>query len=213
MDVERGVQAVPVPAEMLRQACWRAARDGVTGRIWDVLSDRVLPVRQLLDELVRRLMPVLDANGDLPLVRRGMEILGRDGCGADRQRRAFGGGEVASLLGLLDVDAPDRPRHLGVSVVRVEGEVDISNSHALERRCTEAVDAGAREVVLDLSEVTFFGSSGITALARIRALSVERAVPISLVTSGTVAHMLRATAMDTLLPLRTRPEAPLPEAG
>jgi hypothetical protein len=67
--------------------------------------------------------------------------------------------------------------------------------------------------VVDLSEVTFFGSSGITALARIRALGVEWAVPISLVASGTVEHMLRATAMGTLLPLRARPEVPLPEAG
>lgn len=109
MDVERGVQAVPVPAEVLRQACWRAARDGVTGRVWDVLSGRALPVRQLLDELVRRLMPVLDANGDLPLVEHGLELLDSDGSGADRQRRTYCGGQVEPLLGLLDAHAPHRP--------------------------------------------------------------------------------------------------------
>ncbi len=108
VDVQRGVPAVPVPAEVLRQSCWRAARDGVTGRVWDPLLGRVLPVRRLLADLVGRLLPVLDANGDLSTVEHGLEFLRRRGCGADRQRRVFGRGGVESLLGLLDAGAPDR---------------------------------------------------------------------------------------------------------
>lgn len=213
MDVERGVLAVPVPGEALRQACWRAARDGLAGRGLDVLSGRLLPMRQQLGELVRQLTPVLDANGDLAVVERGLRLLERAGCGADRQRRAFREGGTEKLLGLLDVDAVRRPAQHGVAVVKMSGEVDLSNSDELERRCAEAMDAGAWEVVLDLSDVVFFGSSGITALYRIRAEGLERGVPVSVTASPTVASTLQATAMDNLLPLRERPEAPLPTAG
>ncbi|WP_281249449.1 carboxylate-amine ligase [Lentzea xinjiangensis] len=137
MDVERGVLAVPVPPEMLRQACWRAARDGIAGRAWDVLSSRLLPVRRLLDDLVRRLRPVLDANGDLPLVERGLEVLRRNGGGADRQRRACGGG-VESLLGLLDVDGPERSSDDSLAAVGMSGE----SGHRERRRARTALRGG-----------------------------------------------------------------------
>ncbi|MGW4213525.1 glutamate--cysteine ligase [Lentzea sp. NPDC004789] len=211
-DAERGVEAVPVPAEILRQSCWRAARDGLAGHALDVLSGQSLPLRQQLDLLMAQLKPILEANGDLPAVERGLQLLDRHGCGADRQRRAFRDGETEALLGLLDLDAVDRPAQ-GVVEVRMGAEVDMSNSDELERRCAEALEAGAEEVVVDLSEVVFFGSSGITALARIRELGLDRGVPISVVASATVARMLHATAMDNLLPLRVRPETSLPTAG
>jgi carboxylate-amine ligase len=207
MDVERGVPPVPVPVETLRQACWRAARDGLAGSALDVLSGRLVPLRQQLDGLVNRLRPVLQANGDLPLVEHGLRVLDRDGCGADRQRRAFREGGVEAVLDLLEADAADHPSRRGVVEVKMAADVDLSTSDGLERRCAEAVDAGAQEIVLDLSDVVFFGSSGITALARIRALGLDRAVPISVVASSTVARMLHATAMDTLLPLRVPPAA------
>ncbi|PWK82146.1 carboxylate-amine ligase [Lentzea atacamensis] len=212
-EVERGVLAVPVPVETLRQVSWRAAKDGLTGSTLDVLSGRKLPVRQQLIALVRELTPVLDANGDLALVERGLRVLDRDGCGADRQRRAFREGGTEDLLTLLDADAAQRPSGHGMAVVKMAGDVDLSNSDELERRCTEAMDAGAEEVVLDLSEVAYFGSSGITALERIRAQGIERRVPISVTASATVARVLNATAMDNLLPLREQPRAPLPTAG
>ncbi|RAS63604.1 carboxylate-amine ligase [Lentzea atacamensis] len=211
-DVERGVEAVPVPVETLRQSCWRAARDGLAGHALDVLSGQLLPLRHQLDLLVCQLKPVLEANGDLPLVERGVRLLDRLGCGADRQRRAFRDGGTQALLNLLDLGAGDRPAH-GVVEVKMGAEVDLSNSDELERRCAQAMDAGAEEVVLDLSDVAFFGSSGITALARIRVLGLERGVPISLVASAAVARTLRATAMDNLLPLRVRLETSLPTAG
>jgi carboxylate-amine ligase len=203
VDVQRGVPPVPVPVETLRQACWRAARDGFAGHALDVLSGRLLPLRHQLDMLLRQLKPVLEANGDLPLVERGVRLLDRHGCGADRQRRAFRDGGTKALLDLLDVAAGDRPAR-GVVEVKMGAEVDMLNSDELERRCAEAVDSGAEEVVLDLSEVAFFGSSGITALSRIREHGLERGVPISVVASATVARMLHATAMDNLLPLRVR---------
>ncbi len=116
VDVERGVQAEPVPQQTLRQACWGAANEGLRGTTLDVFSGEPRPVRRQLDDLVRGLSPVLEANGDLPAVRRGVRLLDREGCGADRQRLAFRGGQVESLLGLLDIDNADsEPRETTAS--------------------------------------------------------------------------------------------------
>ncbi|MGI5498944.1 carboxylate-amine ligase [Lentzea sp. CA-135723] len=96
-----------IPQETLRQACWGVANEGLRGNAWDVLTGELRPVRDQLDDLVRRLTPVLEANGDLPVVRRGLRVLDREGTGADRQRRAFGTGQVEPLLAVLDIDAAD----------------------------------------------------------------------------------------------------------
>ncbi|WP_189153185.1 carboxylate-amine ligase [Lentzea pudingi] len=108
VDVGRGVEAEPIPQETLRQACWGASNEGLRGSTLDVWSGEQRPVRQQLDDLVRRLTPVFEANGDLPAVQRGLRLLDGRGGGADRQREAFRGGEVESLLTLLDVDNADR---------------------------------------------------------------------------------------------------------
>ncbi|WP_329790152.1 glutamate--cysteine ligase [Lentzea sp. DG1S-22] len=108
VDVGRGVEAEPVPQETLRQACWSAANEGLRGTVLDVLAGEPRPVRQQLDDLVRRLTPIFEANGDLPAVQRGLHLLDTQGGGADRQRAAFRGGRVESLLSLVDVDNADR---------------------------------------------------------------------------------------------------------
>ena len=117
VDVENGVQAENVPQETLRQACWSAANQGLSGSILDVLSGEPRPVRQQLDDLVTRLTPVFEANGDLPAVQRGLRLLDGPGTGADRQRQAFRTGQVGSLLGMLDIDNADRadPRDTAAS--------------------------------------------------------------------------------------------------
>jgi carboxylate-amine ligase len=108
VDVERGVQPEPVPQETLRQACWGAANEGLRGSTLDVLSGEPRPLRRQLDDLVTRLTPVFEANGDLPVVQRGLRLLDGPGTGADRQRQAFRTGQVGSLLGMLDIDNADR---------------------------------------------------------------------------------------------------------
>ncbi|GLY47661.1 glutamate--cysteine ligase [Lentzea sp. NBRC 102530] len=104
VDVAEGVPVPQVPQETLRQACWGAANEGLRGDAWDVLAGELRPVRDQLDDLVRRLTPVLEVNGDLPVVQRGLRLLDREGSGAERQRRAFRAGQVGPLLDLLDID-------------------------------------------------------------------------------------------------------------
>ena len=62
--------------------------------------------------------------------------------------------------GIVDITRHDRD---GVSVLRVEGEVDLTNADALEQAVAEIV-SGA--VVLDLSGVAYLDSSGIRAIDR-----------------------------------------------
>ena len=79
----------------------------------------------------------------------------------------------ASMNAHEDHPAPfavERRSLSGAPGVRVEGEVDLSSAPAL----TEALDAALAETVgafvIDLCDVEFFDSTGITALLRARAI-------------------------------------------
>ncbi|MGI5335920.1 carboxylate-amine ligase [Streptomyces sp. CA-181903] len=79
----------PGPAwnsEVLRAACWRAARDGFSGSGFDALSGRVRPVTELADEAVRHVRPVLERYGDLQEVTGFVRRLAQYGDGARWQR-------------------------------------------------------------------------------------------------------------------------------
>ncbi|GGP70984.1 carboxylate-amine ligase [Saccharothrix coeruleofusca] len=98
-DVRRGLPAPPVPAEVLRAAQWRAARDGLEGHAFDVLSGRLVAARLLLDRLLHRVGDQLAASGDLGVVRQLSAALVRGGGGAARQRRAFArAGSMAEVV-------------------------------------------------------------------------------------------------------------------
>ncbi|MEU4769454.1 STAS domain-containing protein [Actinosynnema sp. NPDC023794] len=92
--------------------------------------------------------------------------------------------------------------HGDAMIVRVVGDIDMANSDDLRDRCLELLDSGAGALVIDLSGVTFFASSGIAALGHIRAhnTSLQRG-PVHVVASRAVRRSLTATAMDKLLPL------------
>ena len=51
-----------------------------------------------------------------------------------------------------------------VTVLHVQGEMDASNYERLIVRAQEAYDAGARDLLIDMSEMPFMGSSGLVAL-------------------------------------------------
>ncbi|MEU5088944.1 YbdK family carboxylate-amine ligase [Streptomyces sp. NPDC021356] len=90
----------PWNGEVLRAACWRAARDGFSGSGFDALSGRVRPVAQLADEMVRHVRPVLERYGDLQEVTAFLRRLTTYGDGARRQRAWAAG--VAGPAGAVD---------------------------------------------------------------------------------------------------------------
>lgn len=76
---------------------------------------------------------------------------------------------LASKLGWSDapefhvaVDAESDP-----PFVKVWGEIDLASVAAFRDAVNEAVERGARSVIVDLCHVTFIGSTGIRELVRI----------------------------------------------
>ncbi|UNO43617.1 glutamate--cysteine ligase [Streptomyces sp. MST-110588] len=86
--IDAGEPAPRPQPETLRAACWRAARDGLSGKGVDVLTSRLVPAEVRVEQLVRWIQPALGHHGDLGLVRAGWSRLRAKGGGAERQRAA-----------------------------------------------------------------------------------------------------------------------------
>ncbi|GIG65979.1 carboxylate-amine ligase [Phytomonospora endophytica] len=111
-----GVQAVGegdkgprVPAELLRAAQWRAARDGIEGQGLDVRSGRLRPAVMLVDALLAHVRPLLEAWGEYDTVERLWGMLRADGSGAARQRADYARrGRLTDVVdGLIERSDPD----------------------------------------------------------------------------------------------------------
>lgn len=85
----RNISAPPVSDEVLRAAYWKAARTGLDGDAVDPVHGRILPVRDLLAELVGYVGPALDELGDRQLVADSLAAVLARGNGAMRQHNAF----------------------------------------------------------------------------------------------------------------------------
>ena len=57
-----------------------------------------------------------------------------------------------------------------VTILHVKGEVDASNYQHLVAQAKDAYQSGARDILIDLSEVPFLASSGLVALHNIAVL-------------------------------------------
>lgn len=88
-------------------------------------------------------------------------------------------------------------------VLSAAGEVDSYTAGELRDRLAAAFkDAPGLPVVLDLSEVTFFASVGLSVLVEFHQLGEERGTPLRLVSpSGSVLRALRATMLNEALEL------------
>ena len=99
-------------------------------------------------------------------------------------------------------------------VVFVRGEVTFSNVVEFERRIERAFGDGARNLVVDLSEVTFIDSSGLSALLTASARARERGGAVALVLAqGEPPSIFRFRGVDRLLSLYPSQEAALEGLG
>lgn len=86
--VDDGDPGPVLPAELLRVAYWRAARDGLSGHGVDVRTGRLVSAVELAERLLAAAHPALADYGELEQVTGWMrDLLGR-GDGAARQRQA-----------------------------------------------------------------------------------------------------------------------------
>ncbi|RSS83575.1 glutamate-cysteine ligase family protein [Streptomyces sp. WAC06614] len=85
----RAGERPPRPSpELLRAACWHAARDGITGLAVDPDTGRLTPAAAQVDRLLARLRPALHDHGDSALVHTLWSRLRTEGSRAEAQRAA-----------------------------------------------------------------------------------------------------------------------------
>jgi anti-sigma B factor antagonist len=92
----------------------------------------------------------------------------------------------------------------GTVLVTVRGDIDIATADVLVERAADAVERGddGATLVLDLSDVTFADSTGLTALVRCARLTPGHP-PVLLGAGEVVASPLRSTGLDVLFELRS----------
>lgn len=98
--VERGDPGPELSAELLRAACWRAARDGLRGKRMDPRTGRLSPADGLVPSLLHHIGPALEETGDRETVVALLRRLAACGTGADRQRAVHA--RRGSLLDVVD---------------------------------------------------------------------------------------------------------------
>jgi len=82
-------------------------------------------------------------------------------------------------------------------VVRFRGEVDMSTAVLFEQTISAAAAAETTSIILDLTEVTFFGATGVALLvAAARGHCQTLGIPVRLMSSGAVRNALRSCGVD-----------------
>lgn len=87
------------------------------------------------------------------------------------------------------------------TVVRVAGDVDLTTAPGLRAGVIDLIEAGHRDVVMDMSKVRFCDSTGLSALIGIwhHARQAGGALGLAAV-PGRLQRMLSMTGLDTVLP-------------
>lgn len=86
----------------------------------------------------------------------------------------------------------------GVVVLRVRGELDMLTTPPLEEHLGEQLPAATERLVLDLTDVSFLGSTTLATLVHTHR-SLPAGCQLRLVCSRVALRALRMTALDTLL--------------
>ena len=96
--------------------------------------------------------------------------------------------------------------HLSESTVliTVRGEVDATNNRALASYVERQVSEGAR-LVLDLTEIEFFGTAGFAALHNVNVICARYGVSWVLTVGPPLRRLLSICDPDNLLPLEDSP--------
>lgn len=92
----------------------------------------------------------------------------------------------------------------GVLVIAVTGEIDMENADALCQAVTSGIDRTHGEpCILDLTTVTFLGSTGLTALVQATQHAEARREPLRIVVDSNrpVIRPIQVTGLDDVLSL------------
>lgn len=97
----------------------------------------------------------------------------------------------------------------GIHVIAVTGEVDLFTAPDLKRAAAEAIDAGARCIVVDLTTTRFLDSTGLGVLIGIAKRVRPAGGDLAIVnTDETTANTFAITGIDGVIPVvATRQDA------
>ena len=79
----------PTRVESIRTANWHAARYGLEGELIDLLAERAVPARELVEKFLEFVRPALQAEGDWERISTSVYNSLERGNGATRQREVF----------------------------------------------------------------------------------------------------------------------------
>jgi anti-sigma B factor antagonist len=105
---------------------------------------------------------------------------------------------VADPLTEQPISISMRRPEAGVVVLRVDGELDMLTAPTLEHHIEGCWTQPVGRLVLDLSGVSFLGSSGISVLVGLRRTCVARSCRLTLVCSRVSLRALQASALDQM---------------
>lgn len=90
-----------------------------------------------------------------------------------------------------------QPAESAVSVVSVDGEVDVHSAPQLRERVTAQLASDASAIVVDLTRVGFLDSTGLGALVSARTAAGEKGVALPIVcTSARILKLFTITGLD-----------------
>jgi anti-sigma B factor antagonist len=102
----------------------------------------------------------------------------------------------------MDFDARTEAAGGGAYVIAVAGEADLYSSPQLRQELAAVIDAGAKEVVVDLTKTTFIDSTALSALVEATKRLRPAGGRLALVcVDPNLVKIFRITALDRLLPL------------
>lgn len=93
------------------------------------------------------------------------------------------------------------------TLISVSGELDLASSPALEEELERVAESGAEVVVVDLRELEFMDSTGLSVLVRAHQRAEDQGRRLGLVNgSQQVQRLLALTGVDERLTLADTPE-------
>lgn len=95
-----------------------------------------------------------------------------------------------------------------ICLVRVHGEIDLSNAHEVSSEIGVAMGQEARRLVVDLSDITYLDSAGVALLLRLaeRLRSRRRKLHLVAPRGSPVRRVLDFTGLPRVIPLESRLE-------
>jgi len=89
----------------------------------------------------------------------------------------------------------------GITVVELDGDIDVYTAPAFRDALEEAIDAGALRIVVDLAKVTFMDSTGLGVLVGSERRLKPLGGSLALACAGTIGQLLLITGLDRVFTL------------